>query len=393
MRTSHPSTSPQVKTGFPESSSFPRDAVPTPITAEDRLIADFSRNLHTHPRVLVGTGDDCAVLAHPDTRSVISTDVLVEGVHFRRDWMSMEQIGRRAAAQNAADIAAMGASAHSAVAAVTIPKDMGKADIDSLATGLACGLESYGYSLVGGDLSSGPCLQVAVTVIGDLQGRAPLLRSGARVGDLVYFAGNLGDSAAGLALLERFGNPDSVKSALPEELVQLAQEVISRYQVPVIPAYLAAQLAASGAHALMDISDGLSRDGAKIAAASGVVINLQTAKLTRYAQRLAGLAQVINRDSWDWVLGGGEDHGLLCSAPPGFSVPGFTPIGEVVALPGTGQSLGSTNGFESVGIDDTSFYAKNGDIGSQDEGASLLVDGKSSYQSGWDHFTSENKAS
>lgn len=392
MSTSHPSTSPQVKTGFPESSPFPQDAALTPITAEDRLIADFSRNLNTHPRVLVGTGDDCAVLAHPDTRSVISTDVLVEGVHFRRDWMSLEQIGRRAAAQNAADIAAMGASAHSAVAAVTIPKDMGKADINSLATGLACGLESYGYSLVGGDLSSGPCLQVAVTVIGDLQGRAPLLRSGAKVGDLVYFSGNLGDSAAGLALLERFGNPDSVKSALPEELVQLAQEVISRYQVPTIPACLAAQLASSGAHALMDISDGLSRDGAKIAAASGVVINLQTAQLAKYAQRLAGLAEVLNRDSWDWVLGGGEDHGLLCSAPPGFSVPGFTPIGEVVALPESGQSLGSINGVESASIDDTTFCAKNSDSDSENDGTFLLVDGKSSYQSGWDHFTSENKA-
>ena len=143
----------------------------------------------------------------------------------------------------------------------------------------------------------------------------------------------------------------------------------------------------------MDISDGLSRDGAKIAAASGVVINLQTAKLAKYAQRLAGLAQVLNRDSWDWVLGGGEDHGLLCSAPPGFSVPGFIPIGEVVALSGTGKSLGSTNGFESVDIDDTSFCANNGDIGSQHGGAFLLVDGKSSYQSGWDHFASENKAS
>lgn len=364
-----------------------------PVTTEDKLIADFTQTLRVHSRVLVGSGDDCAVLKHPDGNSVVSTDVLVEGVHFRRDWMSLEQIGRRAAAQNAADIAAMGASAHSAVAAVTIPKDMGKADIHSLATGLACGLESYGYALVGGDLSSGPCLQVAVTVIGDLQGRAPLLRSGAKAGDLVYFAGNLGDSAAGLALLERFGNPDSVKSALPEELVQLAQEVISRYQVPVIPSCIAAQLAASGAHALMDISDGLSRDGAKIAAASGVVINLQTAKLAKYAQRLAGLAQVLNRDSWDWVLGGGEDHGLLCSAPPGFSVPGFTPIGEVVALPGTGKSLGSTNGFASVDIDDTSFCAKNGDSGSKNGGAFLLVDGKSSYQSGWDHFASENKAS
>ena len=112
-----------------------------PVTPEDKLIADFTQTLRVHSRVLVGSGDDCAVLKHPDGNSVVSTDVLVEGVHFRRDWMSLEQIGRRAAAQNAADIAAMGASAHSAVAAVTIPTDNGKADKHSTATGLACGLE------------------------------------------------------------------------------------------------------------------------------------------------------------------------------------------------------------------------------------------------------------
>ena len=279
--------------------------VATPITAEDRLIADFTSGLHTDHRVLVGTGDDCAVLAHPDSHSVISTDVLVEGVHFRRDWMSLEQIGQRAAAQNAADIAAMGASAHSAVAAVTIPKEMGKAEINALAAGLAKGLETYGYSLVGGDLSRGKCLQVAVTVIGDLQGRRPLLRSGTKPGDLVYFAGNLGDSAAGLTLLERFQSPAAAinNPVLPEALRSLVKEVVSRYQVPQVPADLAPQLARAGAHALMDVSDGLTRDGAKIAAASGVVIDLRSELLEKYAKRLSGLADALGINCWDWVLG------------------------------------------------------------------------------------------
>ena len=379
MSISHPAEAPRGETSFQHSSPFTKDAVPTPITAEDRLIADFTASLHSHSRVLVGSGDDCALLAHPDSRSVISTDVLVEGIHFRRDWMSLEQIGRRAAAQNAADIAAMGASAHSAVAAVTIPKDIGKAEVNALATGLAKGLESYGYALVGGDLSSGSCLQIAVTVIGDLEGRPPLLRCEAQAGDLVYFAGNLGDSAAGLALLERFQSPQEAidHPTLPTELRDLAIEALSRYQVPQVPADLAPKLAKAGAHALMDVSDGLTRDGAKIAAASGVVLNLSQSHLAKYAQRLAGLADFLGANSWDWVLGGGEDHGLLCCAPAGFSVPGFTAIGE--ALPANA----------------TDKYANNrtGDRDSTDRDLAdslnpyLLVDGIPYDQQGWDHFS------
>ena len=358
--------------------------VATPITAEDRLIADFTSGLRTDHRVLVGTGDDCAVLAHPDFRSVISTDVLVEGVHFRRDWMSLEEIGQRAAAQNAADIAAMGASAHSAVAAVTIPKEMGKAEINALAAGLAKGLESYGYSLVGGDLSRGKCLQVAVTVIGDLQGRRPLLRSGAKPGDLVYFAGNLGDSAAGLALLERFQSPQAAinNPVLPEALRSLVKEVVSRYQVPEVPADLAPQLAGAGAHALMDVSDGLTRDGAKIAAASGVVIDLRSELLEKYAKRLSGLADALGINCWDWVLGGGEDHGLLCTAPAGFLLGGFSPIGRVLPANSPGYREGSDSSSEGAGSPNPPGSSKD------NRHALLLLDGKPHCQQGWDHFTS-----
>lgn len=379
MSTSHPAEDSQGEPSFQHSSPFSKEAVPTPITAEDRLIADFTGGLQAHSRVLVGSGDDCAVLTHPDSRSVISTDVLVEGVHFRRDWMSLEQIGRRAAAQNAADIAAMGASAHSAVAAVTIPKNMGKTEIAALASGLAAGLENYGYALVGGDLSSGPCLQVAVTVIGDLEGRPPLLRCNAQSGDLVYFAGNLGDSAAGLALLERFHGPQEAidDPTLPTELRDLAIEALSRYQVPQVPADLAPKLAKAGAHALMDVSDGLSRDGAKIAAASGVVLNLSRSHLAKYTQRLAGLADFLGANSWDWVLGGGEDHGLLCCAPAGFSVPGFTAIGEALLVNATDKyAANRTGGRDSTDRDLADSLNPY-----------LLVDDSPYDQQGWDHFS------
>lgn len=378
MSTSHPVKAPQGEPDSHQPPLFTKDAVPTPITSEDRLIADFTAGLHSHSRVLVGSGDDCAVLQHSDSRSIVSTDVLVEGVHFRRDWMSLEQVGLRAAAQNAADIAAMGASAHSAVAAVTIPKNMGEADINALAAGLAKGLESYGYALVGGDLSSGPCLQVSVTVIGDLQGRPPLLRCGAQAGDLVYFAGNLGDSAAGLALLERFQSPqEAINAPTLPTLRDLATEALSHYQVPQVPAVLAPKLAEAGAHALMDVSDGLSRDGAKIAAASGVVLDLSRSRLEKYAQRLAGLADFLDAISWDWVLGGGEDHGLLCTAPAGFSVPGFTAIGEV--LPAKAAATITTERIADVGSSDRN---------SQDSlYPYLLVDGKPYDQQGWDHFS------
>ena len=169
--------------------------------SEEELLALITPLLPRAAQTPVGSGDDCAVLFFPDARTAVSTDVLVEGHHFRTEWSTGRDVGERAAAQNLADAAAMGARPVALVVGLVMPPTTPVAWVRDFAEGLARGCEPCGAGVVGGDLSGGESLIVAVTVLGDLEGRAPVLRSGAHPGDLVVYAGTLGRSAAGLALL------------------------------------------------------------------------------------------------------------------------------------------------------------------------------------------------
>ena len=173
--------------------------------------------------------------------------------------------------------------------------------------------------VVGGDLSGGPAVVVAVTAHGDLEGRAPVLRSGARPGDVVAHAGVAGWSAAGLALL------DAGRPALDDELV-------GAYLHPASPLDAGPAAAVAGATAMMDVSDGLLRDAGRIARASGVVLDLM-APATAFpddVERLGPVAAALGASAQRWVLDGGEDHGLLATFPPGATLPpGFRTIGLV----------------------------------------------------------------
>lgn len=167
------------------------------------LIEQVARPARQGPSVLLGPGDDAAVVAAPDRRVVASMDLLVEGRHFRRDWSSGYQIGRKAAAQNLADIAAMGARPTALLVGLSAP---GEVEVDwaaELAAGLADESALVGASVAGGDTTRGERIVIAVTALGNLDGRAPVLRSGAHPGDAVAVAGELGWSAAGLELLAR----------------------------------------------------------------------------------------------------------------------------------------------------------------------------------------------
>ncbi|WP_418605630.1 thiamine-phosphate kinase [Georgenia sp. SUBG003] len=169
--------------------------------SEDELIASFVPLLPRGRHTLVPSGDDAAVVAAPDGRFCVSTDVLVEDLHFRLDWGDGADVGWRAAAQNLSDIAAMGAEPSSMVVSLVLPPTTSVAWVHDLSRGFAelCG--PLGVGVDGGDLSAGTQLVVAVTVHGDLGGRRPVLRSGARPGDVVAHAGVLGHAAAGMALL------------------------------------------------------------------------------------------------------------------------------------------------------------------------------------------------
>ncbi|MCB7137944.1 thiamine-phosphate kinase [Cellulosimicrobium marinum] len=307
--------------------------------SEEALLGRIFPLLPAAPTTLVGPGDDCAVVAAPDGRYVVSTDVLVEDRHFRRRWSSGYDVGWRAAVQNLADVASMGARPAALVVSLVMPGDLQVDWVTGLARGLAAACGPVGAAVVGGDLSGGDQVVVAVTVHGDLAGRAPVLRSGARPGDVVALAGTLGRAAAGLDLLEA-GRPDDV----------LTQSYL-RPDPPLAAGPLAAD---AGATAMMDVSDGLLRDAGRIARASGVRLDLSDvaldddrAALRPWAQGVAAegsddQVDAAGTDGWrvvvdGWVLAGGEDHGLLATFPPDVELPApFRPIGRVHATDASG---------------------------------------------------------
>ena len=289
--------------------------------SEDALLALIFPLLPAGSATLLGPGDDAAVIAAPDGRVVVSTDVLVEDQHFRRAWSTGEDVGWRAAMQNLADVAAMGARPTSLVVTLVAPADLPVAWVTGLAAGLAAACGPQDVGVVGGDLSGGGLVVVSVTVHGNLDGRAPVLRSGARAGDVVAHAGVRGWSAAGLALL------DAGRGALSPDLVRA-------YLRPDPP--LAAGPAASraGATSMLDLSDGLLRDAGRIARASGVVLDLDLVADAFAADvaALAAAAAALGADAEAWVLGGGEDHGLLATFPAGAALPEpFRAVGRVRA--------------------------------------------------------------
>jgi thiamine-monophosphate kinase len=159
---------------------------------EFAVIAAIRRRLPTADGVLVGPGDDAAVVAAPDSRAVISTDVLVDGIHFRRDWSEPDDIGHRAAAASLADVAAMGARPTALVVGLSTPPDLPLAFVLRLADGLRDEALLVGATVVGGDVVRSPTLSICVTALGDLEGRSPVTRAGAQPGDVVAVCGRLG---------------------------------------------------------------------------------------------------------------------------------------------------------------------------------------------------------
>lgn len=291
---------------------------------EQELLARIFPHLPVGDATLVPPGDDAAVVATPDGRTVVTCDVLVEDVHFRRAWSSGHQVGLRAAAQNLADVAAMGARPTALVVGLVMPPTTPVAWVEALAAGLGDGCRPHGAGVVGGDLSSGPALMIAVTAFGDLEGRAPVLRSGARAGDVVAHAGRRGWSAAGLALLlaEQGGADDALVDA---------------FRVPRPPLDAGVGAACAGATAMMDVSDGLLRDAGRLARASGVTVDLTDpcAAFADDAGRLAPAADLLGIDVREWLLAGGEDHGLLATFPAGTVLPApFGPVGRVLPRAG-----------------------------------------------------------
>jgi len=334
------------------------------------LIAAITALLPRDGRTLVGVGDDAAVLAVPDGRVVATTDMLVEGRHFRRDWSSGADIGAKAAAQNLADVAAMGADPIALLVGFAAPGDVPAGWARDLVAGIAQECSRAGATVAGGDVSSAGTVVLGITALGTMAGRDPVTRAGARPGDLLAVAGVLGHSAAGFALLE---------AGLTEPA-----SLVAAHRRPRPPYRAGPEAAALGATAMIDISDGLIADLGHVAEASGVRISIETAlvppdpTLAAAASALASVASAAAAPSagtapapapaapapapaasgsrlprpLDWLLTGGEDHALAATFPPGTPLPSQWSV-----------------------------------IGRVEDGRGILVDGKTFQGSaGWKHF-------
>ncbi|SFP24495.1 thiamine-monophosphate kinase [Amycolatopsis arida] len=276
------------------------------------------------PTTLLGPGDDAAVVAAPDGRTVATTDVLVQGVHFRTDWSTPEHVGRKAVAVNLADIAAMGATPTSVLVGLACPPETPTELVTGLTAGMWAEAARARVGIVGGDMVRADQIVVSVTALGDLGGRAPVTRSGARPGHVLAVCGRLGWAAAGLAVLGRgFRSPVGVVNA-------------QRYPEPPYAAGPAAAVA--GATAMIDVSDGLLADLGHIAKASDVGLDVLTDRL-RVDQRLVEVGSALGADPLHWVLTGGEDHALAATFPSYADLPeGWYQIGTVL-MPDTGVTV------------------------------------------------------
>jgi len=264
------------------------------------------------PRLKVGIGDDAAVVT-TQSQSIITSDMALEDVHFKLEWSSAFDIGRKITAANVADILSMGAQCDYLTASVALTGDETMQWIENLARGMKHEADAAGALIVGGDIARGPKIVISMTAVGSAQ--LPILRSGAKAGDSLYLSSLTGWSAAGLELLTR---EVSINSAI-------AERALSEFSAPTLDY----SSDFSGATAMADVSDSVLIQAEQIAEASGVQLVLDQVLIAQASEfkDLSTLADELKVDVFQWILGGGEDHVLLAT---GESLPGIR-IGTVVA--------------------------------------------------------------
>jgi len=259
--------------------------------------------------VVVGIGDDAAVLRLSEDRYLLTTcDIQVEGVHFLRDKIAPQQLGRKAVAINLSDIAAMGGVPRYLTVSLTLPQETTVEYVDALYEGIRRECEACGVAVVGGNMAHSLAHIVIDTfLVGEVEPARLLLRSGACVGDRVLVTGSLGDSGAGLALLLNPG-------------ITCAEEdrrrVLEAHLTPKARLEEGRAIALSGlATAMIDVSDGLASDVGHICEQSEVGVRIWAERLP-ISSAAQAVAALVGRDPLEWALAGGEDYELLFTAPP-----------------------------------------------------------------------------
>ena len=271
--------------------------------------------------LVVGHGDDAAVLDIGGRGVCLAVDVLVDDVHFRRDVSSLADVGWKAVAVNCSDMAAMGASPAVAVVGLCRPVSVAASDIEELYRGMAAACEEWGLRLVGGDTVSAQALALSVTVLGDVDVDKAVRRSGAQVGDRVLLVGDLGRAAAGLALVSKG--------------LEASDDLLAAHRRPIAHVTAGIALSAAGATAMIDVSDGFGADLLHICEASGVAAVIDAAALP-VAPDVTAAAQALEIDPVDFVVGGGDDYALLATVPAASAAAiadqvGGVLVGEIVA--------------------------------------------------------------
>ena len=308
------------------------------IESEAGLIARLRDLFHTsfQTQVQVGIGDDAAVIKSSNNKLVATVDMAVEDIHFNKKWSTPFQIGAKLTTANLADIFAMGAIPKYLLVAAGISELNNSETVTELAKGIRSVADKFEVTVIGGDLSKSEKMTLSITALGELSDQ-PILRSGARVGDLIYLSSLTGLSAAGLAILNReLDRPRYVveahlnpKLVAPEKLIKVATS-------------------------MCDVSDGLATDAAHLSHASNVNFNLSKDLISQAAdfKDLAELAKELGEDVFDWILTGGEDHFFLAT-------------------------VGKENESNELGIQ----------IGSVGKGeGKLLLDGVEIKKTGYQHF-------
>jgi len=306
------------------------------------------------PRVRVGSGDDAAVTT-PAAATATSVDATVDGVHFRRQETAPRLVGRKAISTALSDLAAMGAAAGEAYVAVAAPEDLEEEELLALLDGILEVCAETATTLAGGDVTRGPGLMLAVTVVGHAARAEELVtRGGAETGDLLVLTGELGGAAAGRLLLD---NP-VLAEAIPEPA---AGQLRVRQLDPTPRLRSGVALAKAGAHAMIDISDGLAGDASHVARASEIGLRIDSAALP-IAPGVGEVAAAAGCDPLELAVAGGEDYELLAALPPrrleeaaarigAAGETTLTPVGEVHQGTGTEIRLPGGGLLESRGFD------------------------------------------
>jgi len=327
---------------------------------EDQLIEAIRKVLSGEfPGVQVGIGDDAAVVESGTGSMVLSTDMLIEGVHFERSSISARDLGAKSIVVNVSDIAAMAASPRYAMVSLGIPVDVDAAWVMELFGGMRAACDEYALALVGGDTNRADAVVIAVAVVGEVGSGHAVTRSGARPGDIVVVTGSLGAAAGGF-LVSRI-HPSKLPQALAEPW---GRELLDAQARPVARVGEGQTLAQAGATAMMDLSDGLAKDLSRLCSASGVGARVDLPRVP-VAEALRLAAGFLGVDPAELALTGGEDYELLAT----------------IDLTNLARARGDLRERFGVTLSDVGVIIDEGLVAMDAEGRQSPLE-----PTGWDHF-------